>query len=108
MTRADQMASVLVVALVLWGFNGDCMKPKTAEIRGHLDRELKVGDSHEKVEEVLTKAGIPYQYDQFQNRYQSTVFDQQCGPYDAISIYVYFDPSGRMSRIEVRETYTAP
>jgi len=101
------MVILLIVALSLSGCNGDCMKPKTEEVRGFLKKELKGGDTRDRVEEVLKKAGIAYTYDQFQSRYQSTIFDSRCGQDQAISIYVYFNASNKMSEVEVIETYTS-
>lgn len=102
------MAIVLMVVLALLGCGYDCLKPKTEEVRSLLEKELKVGDTPERVEEVLKNAGILYSYDRFQNRYQSTIFDSRCGPYQAISVYVYLDSLKKMSKFEVRVTFTAP
>ncbi|MDB5823134.1 MAG: hypothetical protein JWR21_1838 [Herminiimonas sp.] len=94
-----------MVALTLSGCDA-CMKPKTEEVRHLLEKELKVGATRERVDKVMKNAGIPYSYDQFQNRYQSTIFESRCGPYQAVSIYVYFDSSMKMSKVEVFDSYT--
>ena len=86
----------------------DCIKSKAEEIRTRLNRELKVGDARAKVDEVLRVADIGYDYDAFQNRYQSTVRDSKCGPYQAVSVYISFDSSQRVLKIDVRETFTGP
>lgn len=102
------MAIVLMVALALLGCGYDCLKLKTEKVRSLLDKELKVGDTPERVEEVLKNAGISYSYDRFQNRYGSTIFDSRCGPYQAISVYVHLDSSKKMSKFEVYKSYTGP
>lgn len=86
----------------------DCMKSRTDEVRNLLNRDLKAGDTRARAKKILKTAGIAYEYDRFQNRYQSTITDARCGPYDAISIYVNFNSSGKMSNVEVLESYTAP
>ena len=108
MNRVSKLAILLMVALTLSGHGHDCMKPKTEEVRRLLEKRLKVGDIPERVEEVLKNAGISYEYDQFQNLYQSTITDSRCGPYQAISVYVYFDSLQKMSKFEIFESYTGP
>ena len=103
------MVIVFMVVLALLGCGYDCLKPKTEEVRSLLEKELKVGDTPERVEEVLKNAGISYTYDRFQNRYGSTILDDsRCGPYQAISVYVYLDSLKKMSKFEVYETFTGP
>lgn len=82
------------------------MKAKANELRNVLNRELKVGDTRDKVHEVLERANIGYSYDRHQNRYNSTVRDANCGPNQAVSVHVYLDKMERVSKIEVRESYT--
>lgn len=108
MIQASNVAILLMAALTLSGCNEDCMKPETKELRDLLEKELKVGDTRERVEGVLKNAGIAYEYDQFQNRFQSTITDSQCGPYWAISLYVYFNSSNKMSKVEAFESHTGP
>ena len=83
------------------------MKTKTEEVRSALG-QLAVGDTRDKAEAVLTKAGLVHVFDQSQNRYQSTVTDLKCNPYAAVSIYINFDLYGKVSKIEVIETFTGP
>jgi len=84
------------------------MKSRTDDVRKLLNKELATGDTHERVGEILKRIGATYEYDRFQSRYQGTITDARCGPYEAISIYVNFDSSGKMSEVEVFETYTNP
>ena len=108
MTRVRDIALAIMIASGLSACMEDCLKAKTNEVRNVLNREIKAGDTRERVDEVLNSARIGYGYDRFSNRYQSTVTDAQCGPYQAISIYVYFDASGKVSKVEVFESYTGP
>jgi hypothetical protein len=86
---------LLTIAWILSACGGDCTSPRAKEVRDLLEKELKAGDVRERVDEVLTKAGIAYGYDRFQNRYQGTVTDPRCGQLQAVSVYVYFDSSGK-------------
>jgi hypothetical protein len=88
--------------------SGDCLRPRADEIRGLLNSQLHVGDHADQVDKVLNGAKIAHDYDRFQNRYQGTVTDPRCGPYAAISIYVTFDHSEKLSKVDVFESYTAP
>lgn len=107
MMPVKNAAFLTVIVGLLAGCGGSCMSHKTGEIKALLNKELKIGDSKERVQEVLKNAGISYAYDQFQEQYYSTVYDKRCGPDDAVSISVSFDPSGRMTKVEVFESYTA-
>jgi hypothetical protein len=106
MIRTKKAALLTVIASLLAGCGGSCTSHRTEEIKALLNKELKVGDSKERVQEVLNGAEIKYSFDQFQNRYQSTVYDERCGQDDAVSITVSFDPSGKMLKVEVFESYT--
>ena len=66
MMRASNAAILFITVWALSGCGGDCMKPRTAEVRSLLERELKAGDKRERVDEVLKNAGIVYEYDRFQ------------------------------------------
>src|SRR5665213_1093635 len=108
MIRLSSMTISIIIASTLLAHGEDCMKPKTEEIRNLLRRELWLGDTREKVENVLKNAGIAFEYDRFLNRYQSTIADSRCGPYVAITVYVNFDSSEKMSKVDVFESYTVP
>jgi hypothetical protein len=86
----------------------DCLDPKYVEVKSILEKNLKIGDSRDKVSEALSRAGIGYSYDQFQRRYQSTVYAAGCNKFQAVSVYVYFNATGNMTKFEALKTYTAP
>ncbi len=104
-------ASALII-LTAWGLAACAMGcPLDADaVREQLNSQLNVGDSREKIEAVLTSEGIGGSYDQWSHRYQTTIRDEErCGVlsmYKAISVYLYLDDKGRLSRIEVSESYT--
>jgi len=104
--RAIVGALLAMIAVIVSGCR-DCIEPKFQEVKGLLDGKLKVGDTRERVEEVLKSAEIGYTYDRFSNRYQSTVRDARCEPYAAVSVYVNLDTSGKVSKVEVSKTYTS-
>ena len=105
--RAERVViTVLMTALGLTSCSRDCLN--TREVRDHLNRELKVGDPRARVDEVLKSASIDFSYDKFQHRYQSYIKNAQCSQWRAISIYVTFDKSDRMSKVEVFDSYTYP
>jgi hypothetical protein len=84
---------------------GSCLK--TNEIKTLLQKNIKIGDDRKKVDAVLKNADIDYTYDEFQNRYGSTIRDAECGSWQAISVYVNFNKSGKVSGVEVFDSYTA-
>lgn len=106
---ARRVANVIALVLCSVGnsaCHGGCLK--TDEIRALLNQEIKAGDSRDKVDVVLKNAGIDYSYDANQHRYGSTIRDDRCGPWQAISIYVNFDLSEKVTGVEVFESYTSP
>ena len=106
--RGSKGAAFIGVAWILLACGENCIKAKAMEVRSILGQRLKIGDMRERADVVLKNAGIAYGYDRYQNRYQSTIADSRCGPYQAISVYVNFDSSERVSKIEVFETFTGP
>lgn len=86
------------------------MNAGTRRVNDVIEHQLKVGDTlgdtRSRAEEVLTHAGIGYDYDHFQNRYQSTL---RCGDSEGISLYAYLESSRTVSKFEVDQfSYTFP
>ena len=100
--------AITSIFIVNWlaACGGECVK--TSEIKELLNKELKTGDTRQKVEQVLKSAGIEYSFDAFQNRYQATARDARCSQREAASIYAAFDASGKMLAVDVFSSYTAP
>ena len=85
-----------------------CLKAKTTDVRHRLLAEIKQGDDAAKAREALKRVGATFSYDEFQSQYQAIIMDAGCGPYEAIEIIVRLDESGRVSTIDVSESYTYP
>jgi hypothetical protein len=112
-----QLISALFVIFILTACYGNCLP--TDEVRELLTSQLHIGDSREKIEAVLNNVGATYynppksppfcSYDKFNNAYHSMILDEpRCGPYQAISVTIQLDNQGRLSSIEVSESYTMP
>jgi hypothetical protein len=95
---------VISMAINLVGCEGDCSN--FDRIKTRLEHEIKIGDTRQKVEEILKGSQLDYSYDGFQNRFQSTARDSACGKWVALSIYVSFDEMGLVSKVEVFRSYT--
>ena len=78
------------------------------DVRNHLLAEIKLGDDAAKAGDALKRIGATFSYDEFQNRYQAIILDAGCGPYEAVQIFVQLDDSGRVSAVDVSESYTYP
>ncbi len=96
----------ITLALSLPACTEDCVKAKANELRNVLNRELKVGDARDKVHEVLGRAKIVFSYDQFSNRYQGNFRDANCDPKQSVVVHIYINAMERVSKIEVRASYT--
>lgn len=81
---------------------------KTKEVRNLLNSKLSIGDTRERVEKAIEDIGIQFSYDKYQDQYYSTIRDERCGPYQAISVSLSFDESEKLSEIKVLESYTMP
>ncbi len=101
---------IMAILIVFWttACAQGCLKAKTADVRNRLLAEIKQGDDAAKAREALKRVGATFSYDKFQGRYQAIIMDAGCGPYEAIQIFVQLDESGRVSTIDVSESYTYP
>lgn len=106
MKTVSSLLAILLVAFSLQACSGGCLKTK--EVKNLLNSKLSIGDTRERVEMALKVIDIQFTYDKFQNRYQATVRDERCGQFQAISVYLSFDESEKLSEIKVFESYTMP
>nr|NJM04538.1 hypothetical protein [Desulfobacula sp.] len=116
--RKMQTFAVLLITVILTACYKNCLP--TVEVRDSLTTQLRVGDPREKIEAVLgnvvakydntlVKPDIAFSYDEFQNRYSTTIWDKpRCGPYQGISVDIHLDDTGHLSKIDVHELYTMP
>ena len=109
-TRLSQVLRAAAVALTL----AVCAcaypdLPKAQTLEAQLNASLRVGDTREKIESVLSAQSPPviYSYDQFQNRYQGIV-RSKFGDWHAVVVYVRLDTQRTFTSVEVIDSYTGP
>ena len=101
----------LLLALLtpfLTACNTGCLDVKEKEVKKLLNSNLSIGDSREQVEIALKNIDIEFSYDKYSNRYQATIWDERCGPYQALSVYIVLNESEKVSDIKVFKSYTMP
>jgi hypothetical protein len=98
------LALLLAIALSIAGCS--CDRSVFDKARRSIETEIKAGDGRDKVESVLEKVGANYGYDDFQNRYQANFFDDDCGDWIALTIYVNLNEKGVVSNVEMFKSYT--
>ncbi len=94
---------IILVTLLLSSCCTDLDKEK---IKGELSKELQIGDTREKVELVLKRHGMDFSYDEYQQRYQSGIRGENCAFDKSVIVLVYINKLGRVSKIEVTNSYT--
>jgi hypothetical protein len=99
-------AGILMIACAMTACGGSCLERKVQDTDRLLNGELKIGDSRQTIESVLTHERIGYSYDKYMNRYQSNVYYPQCGNDQSVSIYIHLDQSGKLAKIEAFASYT--
>jgi len=78
-----------------------------AQIERDLWSSLAVGDPAEKIERVLKEKRMDFSFDEFAQRYQTGVDPNEKRMVQrVVSVWVYVDDSKRLTRIEVRNSYT--
>lgn len=100
---------LLCALLTVVSLSGCCAGLDEEIIREKLSKELHVGDSREKVELVLKSHGMDFSYDEHQQRYQSGIGGEDCNfnPFNkVVAVLIYINKSGRVSKIEVSNSYT--
>jgi hypothetical protein len=104
MLNAGKVTFLAFLTLTLAGCS--CMRRELTQTRSFLEAELKPGDPHERIEEVLRKAGVDYVYDPYANRYEGAIRADRCRNYSMVSVTINLDSSERMSGMEVVEIFT--
>jgi hypothetical protein len=78
-----------------------------AKVEKGLWAQLAVGDPAEKIERVLRDQGLSYSFDRLGSRYQSVVEPKEKRMIlRKVGILIFVDESGRLTKIEVRNSYT--
>ena len=99
---------LLLLTPLLTACNAGCLDVKEQKVKNLLNSSLSIGDSREQVGRALKNIDIEFSYDKYSNRYQATIWDERCGPYQAISVYIILDESEKVSEIKVFKSYTMP
>jgi hypothetical protein len=68
---------------------------------------LRPGDSSEKIEAYFKRRSLDFDYDQYQQRYESTMRSTKSN-FHAISIYVRVDSEKRFKAVDAFDSYTMP
>jgi hypothetical protein len=97
-------ALLLAVALCIAGCS--CDRSVFDKVKHSVEAEIKAGDGRDKVESVLERVGANYGYDDSQSRYQANFFDDGCGDWIALTIYVNLNEKGVVSNVEMFKSYT--
>ena len=101
---------LLCALLTVLFLSGCCAGLDEEIIRDKLTKELHIGDSREKVERVLKSHGMDFSYDaEFEQRYQAGIGGEDCAfnPLNkVVTVSIYMDKSGRVSKIEVSDSVT--
>ena len=99
----------LFITSMLYACSSGCPL-NASEVRNRLSEKLAVGDEREKIEAVLKKEGIGFSYNEYSNRYNSTIRDEEhCGRlslYKALSLRIYLDDNNRLLRLTVKDSFT--
>lgn len=95
---------IILVALSLSSCCTDLDKDK---IRAELSKELQIGDTREKVELVLKRHRIDFSYyEEPERKYYANITGKNCAFDKSVIVDIYMDKSGRVSKIEVTNSYT--
>lgn len=97
---------LLCALLTVLSLSGCCAGLDEEIIREKLSKELHVGDSREKVELVLKSHGMDFSYDEYQDLYSSNIRGKNCAFDKSVMVTIYINKSGRVSKIEVSNSYT--
>lgn len=79
--------------------------PTAPQLEKELRATLAEGATRPTIEATLARYGITYSYDRFANRYQGILRSKKSN-WRAIGIYAQLDAEGRLSRLEVIDSYT--
>lgn len=85
---------------------GCCPNLDKDKIKSEISKDLKIGDSREKVEDVLKNNRIEFTYDEYENLYSSNIRGGNCEFDRTVLVTIYLDSSGRVSKIETSDSYT--
>lgn len=102
-----------LLASYLTACNAGCLDVKEKEIKNILNSRLNIGDSREQVEQSIKNIDINFSYHEYSvyggsNRFEATIRDERCGPYQSLGVHIVLDESEKVSEIKVFKSYTMP
>jgi hypothetical protein len=96
---------MIAAALLLVGCSDDDLLRASVEKEMHAS--LSVGDTRDKIERTLNEKKMPFSFNQFEHRYETGVDPKEKRRVKrVITVDIYVDGSDRLTRFEVRNTYT--
>jgi hypothetical protein len=81
--------------------------PAAAQIEVELNYSLTHGDTHQKIEAVLTAKEIGFAYDKYASRYQG-IIRSKSSDWRAVIVHIRVDEAQRFLSAEAHDSYTAP
>ena len=97
--------SVLAIGLLVGcPINDEVLRSR---IETELHAKLAVGDSCEKIEQVLKEEKLQFDFDEFLPGYQAGFRPKETRMVErVITVLIYIDSAKKLSKIEVRNSYT--
>ncbi len=103
------MLIMLLPALAVFGCH-EKDREAVAQVEQLIQQNLKPGDPATKIEEFLKQHGFPYNFNEFEHRYETGVpasrKTDSKGVESVITINIYVNPDRSFQRAEVRTTNT--
>ena len=100
---------MLIPIFAIFGCN-DKGDPSVAEVEKLIQQNLKPGDPDAKVVDLLNRSGFPYNFNEFELRYESYMPKSQTtdfnGMESVIGIDIYVNKDRSFKRAEVRKVFT--
>lgn len=100
---------ILIPLFAIFGCS-DKGDPSVAEVEALIQKNLIPGDSGEKIVELLNRRGFPYNFNEFELRYESYAPKSQAtnskGVKSVIAIDIYVNKDRSFKRAEVRKVFT--
>jgi hypothetical protein len=105
MTKTSIIVLMLFPLLAMYGCQ-DKDKAAVADMEGLIQQNLKPGDPAAKIEAFFKQHNLPYGFDRFNQRYESTMDLPGRKIESVVTIYIYVNEDRSFKRAEVRMSYT--
>jgi hypothetical protein len=98
---------LIAIAVTLLISCRDADETSRARVESELRSRLAVGDTSEKIERVLKEKNIPFSFDRFSSGYQARIDPKEKSKIPrVISVWIHVDQTGRLTNIDVHNSYT--